>query len=589
MFSLPEYIIVSRAARVIENAYINTLYYKVNSEFSSLKSFKDSVPVIAEGLFGITDPKYYYEMQKTLEDILEIAIPGCRLTRFISMCKSDMLNKKSSDLTMIPQIPILLVEVATPHLYLPIFIGNDYVFFISPFGNQGFKEEASNYYIYPLFKTEVLTNWRDIFRDYAKPENSSINLELIELIESKPSIPTAYKVYDAADDKSFADAIREILINKCGIPIEKQISLISNVSSGRSYYDQETISTESELYKEILNRYQVEAVEDSSYDTLVTPDDYMPIALVPTNPLIGEEVGILTVKNLANKKKLGYVRFNLKSQPKNSYSPDGTKSSIIIRTNKNTRFLIALPSTIYEIPKNRVIIVDEDNKMNPILGVATIDESFNIEDDLETGTESFISDAIDGAKKYGIKINQGLKELFKLLTKYPFKIAKVLYKDIRDFFRRFDKELEKSDSLEYREKVLNDELDQTKDMLLKWTRVIMFTGITLAITGNVLAAFFALLFWRIDDNNTRVRAINRQVKSFNEAIKRIDFKIDAARQESRYEDVDNLLKEKQMLTLGRRELIQLKRRNYAKADDKNKEKFGDFDSLPDSEQSSGRY
>ena len=589
MFSLPEYIIVSRAARVIENAYINTLYYKVNSEFSSLKSFKDSVPVIAEGLFGITDPKYYYEMQKTLEDILEIAIPGCRLTRFISMCKSDMLNKKSSDLTMIPQIPILLVEVATPHLYLPIFIGNDYVFFISPFGNQGFKEEASNYYIYPLFKTEVLTNWRDIFRDYAKPENSSINLELIELIENKPSIPTAYKVYDAADDKSFADAIREILINKCGIPIEKQISLISNVSSGRSYYDQETISTESELYKEILNRYQVEAVEDSSYDTLVTPDDYMPIALVPTNPLIGEEVGILTVKNLANKKKLGYVRFNLKSQPKNTYSPDGTKSSIIIRTNKNTRFLIALPSTIYEIPKNRVVIVDEDNKMNPILGVATIDESFNIEDDLETGTESFISDAIDGAKKYGIKINQGLKELFKLLTKYPFKIAKVLYKDIRDFFRRFDKELEKSDSLEYREKVLNDELDQTKDMLLKWTRVIMFTGITFAITGNVLAAFFALLFWRIDDNNTRVRAINRQVKSFNEAIKRIDFKIDAARQESRYEDVDNLLKEKQMLTLGRRELIQLKRRNYAKADDKNKEKFGDFDSLPDSEQSSGRY
>lgn len=595
MFSLPEYIIVSRAAKVIENSYVNTLFYKANDvPDSELRSFRQSIPIVAQGVFGITDPKYYYNLQKTLEDILEIAIPGCTFTRFISVYKSDMINKRSSDLNMIPHIPILLVEVATPHLYLPIFIGSDYVFFISPFGNSGFKEQTSNYYVYPLFKTEILTNWRDMTSNLSQSPNgeSRSYTSLVDFITAKPSIPTVYKTYEASDDISFAEVIRDILITKCGLPIEKQISLISTISGGRSYYDQETISTESELYKEIMDRYSIEAVDDTSYDTMITPDDYMPIAVqTPTSNIFGHDrVNIMCVQNLAKKKVLGMVEFDMKDANKNSpVKSNEWKGSIIIKSNKTPRFIVSLPATIYEIPKNRVVIVDEDNIMNPILGVASIDESFDLNDDVDMGTESFMSDAIAGIKKAGIKMSQGMKELFRIISKYPFKIAKIIYKDIRSFFKRFDKELEKSDSLEYREKVLNDELDQTKDMLLKWTRVITFTGIMLALTGNVFIMFLSLIFWRIDDNNTRVRAINRQIKSFNEAIKRIDFKIDAARQESRYEDVDNLLKEKQMLTLGRRELIQLKRRNYEKADEANKKKYGDFDSLPDEEHGSGRY
>lgn len=580
MFSLPEYIIVSRAARVIENAYINGLMYK---DSSSLKSFVGNKPLVATGTFGINDPKYYYNLQKTLEDIISLSIPGATLTRFISMIKFDTLNKRSQDLSNMPQLPILLVEIADPHLLLPIFIGSEYVFFISPFGNSTFKEDASNYYVYPLFKTEILTDWKCVM-----PTSSDTYQTIGDLVNGVDvSIPTVYKV--AEKDKTFGDVIKDILINKCGLPIQKQIGLISKVTNGRSYYDQETIATESELYHEIVSRYEVEAVGDSEYDTLVTPDDYMPIVIKDSN-FSNNFVRCVSLYDLHNKRQLGITSIKTSVPDKHrTINVGDAKSSLIIKTNKNSRFLLSLPASMYMIPDNKVVIVDEDNIKNPIIGSAQIDETFSIYDDLDTGTESVLSDTLAGAKKVGIKVTVGLKSLLKLILKYPARAAKLIWKDIRAFFKKFDKELEKSDSLEYREKVLNDELDQTKDMLIKWTRVITFTGVTLALTGSVFFMFCSLIYWRIDDNNTRVRAINRQIKSFNEAIKRIDFKIDAARQESRYEDVDALLKEKQMLTLGRRELIQLKRKNYAKADEANKEKFGDTDTLPDEELNNDKY
>lgn len=563
MYRLEDYIIAARAIQVIETAYETNMLINYTTDSQYICYQKN---LLYTGLLGVESIEFYVEIQKTLENLFEFMFPGCALDRYISARK----YYQKAQYPYLNQIPIFILNIPEHGLKLPLYISHEYVYFISPFGNDELKSNSMNYYIYPLFRTSILMNAKS-YQDQYSSKNLGANLVNID-------IPL---VYSYKKGTTFGENLKSTLLDICGFPIKRQIELISNLSDGRSYYDQEVISTESSIYHDMMNRYNVEAVSDSEYDTLITPTDYLPI-VVRTN--IENHYAYLTTSSANNKfKNINDIQIKPIEDRSKSQIDHPDSSKVLLRSSLDRRQICYLTDGIYMIPHNRLAVYQDEK----LFGTINIDTYYENPEAINhsAGTEGLISDMFTSLKIGGIKITQSFKELIKLLMKFPIKTAKFLFKDIKNFFKRFDKELEKADSLEYREKVLNDELDQTVDLFKGWSRVIIFSTITFALMGNVIFLFLGLIFWRIDDTNSRVRSINRQIKVFNDAIIRIDQKIDFAKQESRYEDVDALLKEKQMLTLGRRELLQLKKRNYAKADIKNKEKYGDYDGLTDAEKS----
>ena len=555
MYKLEDYIIAARAIQVIETAYETNMMIKYTNGSQTISNQKN---LLYTGLSGIDSIEFYVEIQQILENLFEFLFPGATLDRYISARKYH----QKAQYPHLNQIPIFILNIPEYDLKLPLYISQEYVYFVSPFGNNELKAYSMNYYIYPLFRTSILMNAKSYQAQY-----SSKNLGASILKSDLPLVYTYKKGVDL-----FGDTLKATLLDICGFPIKRQIELISNLSDGRSYYDQEIISTESTIYQDMLNRYNVEAVSDSEYDTLITPTDYLPI-VVKTN--IENHYAFLTTTSANNSSIIQDIEIKPIKSSSQAQMTHSDTSKVLLRTSIDRRQICYLTDGVYMIPHNRLAIYQNDI----LFGTISIDTYYDNAEAIDPtpGTEGLMSDMFTSLKIGGIKITQSFKELIKLLMKFPIKIAKYIFKDIKNFFRKFDKELEKSDSLDYREKVLNDELDQTTDLLAKWSRVIVFSTLTLAIFGHVLFLFFGLIFWKIDDENSRVRSINRQIKSFNDAIERLDQKIGFARQESRYEDVDALMKEKQMLELGKRELLQLKKRNYAKADERNKEKYGDYD------------
>lgn len=532
MYTLDEYILMSRASKIFRNlAEKNTRIKTFLSDITNISSTSD--------YFSGKPQDDILKIQRKLINLIQFAIPGSKVTKYIS-------TRQDGDHTNVfDQLPMYLIEVPDPHIFVPIVLLDSGVIGVSPFENALLKEYSNNSYV-----IEVLPMF---FLDEIQEDNPSSISSLLER---------------QTDDTTVGTKLNHLIINIMGRPILGRTELVHNMFKDTSAYDVDIVAEESVIMNKIKNRFALESIEED-IDEDVSLTDFMPL-------YVKDEDGFVIIEqklNIADGKKQTYIKIKSRENGNviDEYNTNGKPTSFVIKDGDSTpRFMIQLADNLYYAGSNKIALLNDSNEVEECFPIA---ENYSISTGASYGTEGTMNEFLVDVKKAGIRASSGLMQVLAPLAKYPKSLVMEILRDIKKFLFVFDKEIEKEDALKYQEKAMNDALDTFADKISHWIRAAVFSALSGALLGNVCIGLFAFLFWRIDDANARVRAINRVIKNFRDKINRITAAIEISKQESRYEEVINLMKEKQLHESAIRELVQLKRTNYEKADNEYKEKY----------------
>lgn len=538
MYTLDEYILMSRASKIFRNlAKKNTRIRSFLNDVVNLSGNSD--------YFIKHSQNDTLEIQRKLINLIQFAIPGSKVTKFLS------IRKDGSNTEPFDQLPMFLIEVQDPHIFVPIVLLDSGVIAVSPFENALLKEYSDNSYI-----IEILPMF---FLDEIQGDNPASVSSLLER---------------DSDNLSVRSRLVNLIINIIGKPILGRTDLVHNMFKDTSAYDVDIVAEESVMMGKIKNKYAIESVEEDINDD-VSLTDFMPL-------YVRDEDGFVIIEqtvNVTDGKRLTYIKLKSRDNreelndrmPSDIYNSVSEPSSYVLKDgDANPRFMLQLADNLYYAGSNKIALLNDSNEIVECIPIA---ENYAIFDGTSYGTEGYINEFLVDLKKAGIRATSGLTQVLAPLTRYPRTLIIEILRDVRKFLFVFDKQIEKEDALAYQDKAMNDALDTFSDKVSHWIRVVVFSALSGALLSNVYLGLFAYFFWRIDDANARVRAINRVIKNFRDKINRITAAIEISKQESRYEEVINLMKEKQLHESAIRELVQLKRTNYAKADAEYKEKY----------------
>ena len=538
MYTLDEYILMSRASKIFRNlAKKNTRIRSFLNDVVNLSGNSD--------YFIKHSQNDTLEIQRKLINLIQFAIPGSKVTKFLS------IRKDGSNTEPFDQLPMFLIEVQDPHIFVPIVLLDSGVIAVSPFENALLKEYSDNSYI-----IEILPMF---FLDEIQGDNPASVSSLLER---------------DSDNLSVRSRLVNLIINIIGKPILGRTDLVHNMFKDTSAYDVDIVAEESVIMGKIKNKYAIESVEEDINDD-VSLTDFMPL-------YVRDEDGFVIIEqtvNVTDGKRLTYIKLKSRDNreelndrmPSDIYNSVSEPSSYVLKDgDANPRFMLQLADNLYYAGSNKIALLNDSNEIVECIPIA---ENYAIFDGTSYGTEGYINEFLVDLKKAGIRATSGLTQVLAPLTRYPRTLIIEILRDVRKFLFVFDKQIEKEDALAYQDKAMNDALDTFSDKVSHWIRVVVFSALSGALLSNVYLGLFAYFFWRIDDANARVRAINRVIKNFRDKINRITAAIEISKQESRYEEVINLMKEKQLHESAIRELVQLKRTNYAKADAEYKEKY----------------
>lgn len=538
MYTLDEYILMSRASKIFRN---------IAKKNTRIRSFLNDVVNLSgnSDYFIKHSQNDTLEIQRKLINLIQFAIPGSKVTKFLS------IRKDGSNAEPFDQLPMFLIEVQDPHIFVPIVLLDSGVIAVSPFENALLKEYSDNSYI-----IEILPMF---FLDEIQGDNPASVSSLLER---------------DSDNLSVRSRLVNLIINIIGKPILGRTDLVHNMFKDTSAYDVDIVAEESVIMGKIKNKYAIESVEEDINDD-VSLTDFMPL-------YVRDEDGFVIIEqtvNVTDGKRLTYIKLKSRDNreelndrmPSDIYNSVSEPSSYVLKDgDANPRFMLQLADNLYYAGSNKIALLNDSNEIVECIPIA---ENYAIFDGTSYGTEGYINEFLVDLKKAGIRTTSGLTQVLAPLTRYPRTLIMEILRDVRKFLFVFDKQIEKEDALAYQEKAMNDALDTFSDKVSHWIRVVVFSALSGALLSNVYLGLFAYFFWRIDDANARVRAINRVIKNFRDKINRITAAIEISKQESRYEEVINLMKEKQLHESAIRELVQLKRTNYAKADAEYKEKY----------------
>lgn len=184
------------------------------------------------------------------------------------------------------------------------------------------------------------------------------------------------------------------------------------------------------------------------------------------------------------------------------------------------------------------------------------------------GTESVVSSVKQKAsalatiaQKFGVKSGSLMYEGLRAFLKLPTDAAKWIFNTMMGTFKR-GIDLEKAETLEMQEKLLNDEIDVTMERF-RYLSQIHLRAIALSIILNSFALFpVAWLLMRSRTKKSKLKALDRLELKINGGIERLQKKINHAEERSDNESEDSLMKELQMYKLAQIKLIELKRDAY---------------------------
>lgn len=570
MCNIAEYIVMRRAAHIINSLKNKTENANKTSWFSPICSSTGNI-LDSKVFFG---PDKTMDMsvrfQRRLEDVFSLVFEGCRFSRFVA------IDKTADDIKECNSIPMYLLEVFEPsHCYIPIYVVDDAVLAVSPFNNKSINRISRNEYLIELFPTSVILE--TINEDSIEGLNETLNQVAVRMADptgvTLGGIQITYRqfIYDMM-----------LLFNE---GVKRQDALLTRGFADMSSSKVVEVSSESIYFKKMRACFSMESFDkgETLGDGVIDPTDFMPIYLTSK----GSSGFAILEDTEKDGKKIS--RISIKPQVLGLTVNDSSIKAVLCKENTSgvNYFIVELDEWYY-VGNNQVVACINGELFEPASLLEThstfLDNGIDNNPISEISNEG-IGDKLSSAggavkkavnyvlEKFGIKAasNTG-KMIMQLFAEFGVRNFKWLTKQFGSAFKR-GIDLEKADTLELQEKLLNDELDKMQENVTYYTKV-WFRSIALSVFCGGLIVF--PLAWCISCLRTRkarINAIERLEFRMDNIIERIERKINYAEERSENETVDSLIKERQMYQMARFRLLKFKDDVYSKG----KIKYATFD------------
>lgn len=570
MCNIAEYIVMRRAAHIINSLKNKTENANKTSWFSPICSSTGNI-LDSKVFFG---PDKTMDMsvrfQRRLEDVFSLVFEGCRFSRFVA------IDKTADDIKECNSIPMYLLEVFEPsHCYIPIYVVDDAVLAVSPFNNKSINRISRNEYLIELFPTSVILE--TINEDSIEGLNETLNQVAVRMADptgvTLGGIQITYRqfIYDMM-----------LLFNE---GVKRQDALLTRGFADMSSSKVVEVSSESIYFKKMRACFSMESFDkgEALGDGVIDPTDFMPIYLTSK----GSSGFAILEDTEKDGKKIS--RISIKPQVLGLTVNDSSIKAVLCKENTSgvNYFIVELDEWYY-VGNNQVVACINGELFEPASLLEThstfLDNGIDNSPISEISNEG-IGDKLSSAggavkkavnyvlEKFGIKAasNTG-KMIMQLFAEFGVRNFKWLTKQFGSAFKR-GIDLEKADTLELQEKLLNDELDKMQENVTYYTKV-WFRSIALSVFCGGLIVF--PLAWCISCLRTRrarINAIERLEFRMDNIIERIERKINYAEERSENETVDSLIKERQMYQMARFRLLKFKDDVYSKG----KIKYATFD------------
>lgn len=570
MCNIAEYIVMRRAAHIINSLKNKTENANKTSWFSPICSSTGNI-LDSKVFFG---PDKTMDMsvrfQRRLEDVFSLVFEGCRFSRFVA------IDKTADDIKECNSIPMYLLEVFEPsHCYIPIYVVDDAVLAVSPFNNKSINRISRNEYLIELFPTSVILE--TINEDSIEGLNETLNQVAVRMADptgvTLGGIQITYRqfIYDMM-----------LLFNE---GVKRQDALLTRGFADMSSSKVVEVSSESIYFKKMRACFSMESFDkgEALGDGVIDPTDFMPIYLTSK----GSSGFAILEDTEKDGKKIS--RISIKPQVLGLTVNDSSIKAVLCKENTSgvNYFIVELDEWYY-VGNNQVVACINGELFEPASLLEThstfLDNGIDNNPISEISNEG-IGDKLSSAggavkkavnyvlEKFGIKAasNTG-KMIIQLFAEFGVRNFKWLTKQFGSAFKR-GIDLEKADTLELQEKLLNDELDKMQENVTYYTKV-WFRSIALSVFCGGLIVF--PLAWCISCLRTRkarINAIERLEFRMDNIIERIERKINYAEERSENETVDSLIKERQMYQMARFRLLKFKDDVYSKG----KIKYATFD------------
>lgn len=582
MCNIAENIIVKRVAHIIQSMISLSTEDDDKRKYLTYYGGKETAYLRnIQNVFETLPANVSFDLTRRLEDILSLVFEGATLKRYLVVNTED-----PSKLA----IPIFLLEVFEPsHAFVPLFINDESVFIVSPFPNKLVYDRISdNLYLCELIPTPIITD--------------SVNLSALNVggLLQKPIGITAM-IDDVRGDHIGVIPTGRVVsgtdlgqgVDSDGITVGDFIyHTVCTFASGimtqdqilsRSFAQESTaklveVQPESNIYRKIKKLYGTESIDEveaKNTDPIICSTDYMPIYLKYLDndaPVSG--FGVMTVQEdeLGNSKTVIGVNSSMLGMggDTNKVSAILTKDNIKYGVN----YVVDL-GPFYYIGKNQVLMLKYDMTMSDPVNLF---DEFAIPDNtpLTKLEESYSTEAMDGLKKVFGMSGDSLKGFWFIIRRFGVKQgtnffimlgklfatmsggAKWLVKTFMSTFKR-GIDLEKDESLEFQERVLNDELDEMEERFRMYGQV-YFRSLAISIaTGGLFAFPVSWLIARHRTKKAKVKAIERVERRIDDAIERLERKMNYAEERSENESVDSILREIQLYKAAKQRVLDFKR------------------------------
>lgn len=564
---LADYIIMRRSAQIINNLICNSAYSKKSFYYSPISQDMSNI-IDGKCYIGSGEDMSKVLFQRRLEDMFRLVFEGCNFSRVIAIDKSADDSRDDNI------IPMYLLEVFEPsHCYVPIYVTEESIMAISPFNNLAIERLSKNQYLIEILPTPILLD------GLTEPGLEKLNAVLDQVVcstapseDGTPGEQITYRRY-------ILDMI--LLFNQ---GIKRQDAMMTRGFGDVDYNLVEEVSEESERFKRMRKVFSFEEFDkiNESSDDVINPTDFMPIYVTHKG-----DSGFAILKDKYNEKGERKVGLAIKPHVVGLTDTSGVQAILTKENSEGKKFFIMELHDFHYIGDNTIVHYNyyegkiEDRIKVIELQSAVIDDTSaydytvgqeGVMDKIRAGG-SLVKDALFVIKKFGVKhgsyfgglISQVFKEI-------GVKNAKWALAQFGSTFKR-GIELEKADTLELQEKLLNDELDSMEERITGYTKTWFRTCSLTVFMGGMIFFPLAWLISRSRTKKARVRAMDRLEVRFDNIIERLERKINYAEERSENESVDQLIKERQMYQMARMRLLRLKDDAY----DAGRVKYATFD------------
>lgn len=517
MYNAAEYIMSRRAIAIVESGLKNGITYRTTSGHQETLS--------EENYYISYEPEEALRIQQNLEFLFTLVFPGTRFKRFVGI-RSERMNKP---------IAITLVEIYEPtHSWLPLLITSDSVLIVSPFGGYDIEEISENRWFYEIIPTSLLAD-------------KDLDAVSIEDFSTRP-------IYNNEDGSAILvrDYFKDLILSF----VESNQHFDEVIYD--EYYD---VGAESllevevgdNIWKNMSNKFSTESIlkiDEDHEKEIISPTDYIPIVLKRDdayNRIIVKvhEQGKLNVVGVTSELRLNELT--------NTYN----STYVIVKVPKLNTYIIHIESGYY-VGKNKVMFswLNEFNTVDLLEITSTPEEVSE-----EISTEGFMSttkDLLNAVKIFGLRKGSTMYAAVMGITKIPRRFAKDAFNALKRAFQ-IRVEVEKAETLDLQEKLLNDEMDS----FIEKVRLIGVIGIKAAawtaVLGNILFLPVFIILRRRSERKTKLGSVERLEFKLDGMIERVEYKLEAAKAEGDHKAVDQLLAEKHHLEFSRLKLIEHKR------------------------------